>query len=288
MFGFTPPDKSAKSVSLFEIIREVYDSEIMEPVMPYDNDAPMSVRYREARKGGRTAEIKRLTASWFSADESEEDLERKMEELSWVTTLLLAGSGRRGKKPRMDFFLMHSLNAEHFLPSLIKVMPSHEWKVRLIRAFLPGLLMIITTRGRPRIDAELVMTYTATPTPPGGLRKLNPDHSALGDPNDLDCVNPWSAIVDEVIHAPEAHIVKAIRTLYSAAQKYGHTAAGNIPGTLKGKEETLAGISKVDGTVFVRAAGVVVDSLGWVTHGDKEQYWDRSALGWDDAWKDEE
>jgi hypothetical protein len=253
--------------------------------MPY-TDAPMSARYREARKGGRPEEMSRLTSLWFSADENDADLEKKIEELFWVSTLGLAGSGRRGRKPRMDFFLMHTLNAVHFLPSLIKVISTQEWRIRLIRAFLPGMLMIITTRGRPRIDPELVMTYTATPTPPGGLPKLNPDSSALGDPNDLDCINPWSAIIDEVIHAPEAHIVKAIRTLYYAAQTYGGTSAGNIPGCLKGTEETLTGISKVDGTLFVRAAGVVMDSLGWVTHGDKEKYWDRSALGWDEAWNE--
>jgi len=284
LFDFTPPDKSAKPISLLEIIRKVYDSDILKPVMPY-SDSPMSVRYREARKDGRPEEMRRLTSLWFSADENDADLERKIEELFWVSTLGLAGSGRRGRKPRMDFFLMHTLNAVHFLPSLVKIIPTQEWRIKLVRAFLPGMLMIITTRGRPRIDPELVMTYTATPAPPGGLPKLNPDHSALGDPNDLDCVNPWSGIVDEVIHAPEAHIVKAIRTLYYASKKYGHTYAGNIPGSLKGTEETLPGISKVDGTLFVRAAGVVMDSLGWVTHGDKEQYWDRSALGWDDAWK---
>lgn len=48
----------------------------------------------------------------------------------------------------------------------------------------------------------------------------------------------------------------------------------------------LPGIGKVDGTVFVRAAGVMVDTLGWGEGGEKGE-WDRSALGWDEAWIDE-
>ena len=284
LFDFTPPDHSAQPISLLEILRQAYDSPILKPVMPYDPDALFSARIRDACKDGRPEEIRRLTALWFSADENEEHLERKTEELFWVATLLLAGSGKPGQKPRLDFFLMHILNAALFLPSLAKVIRKTESKVKLFRAFLPTMFFILIIRGRPRIDAELIMTYTRSPHPPG-IPKLNPDASALGDLNDPDSVNPWPAIIASVIHAPETHIVKVIRALYYAAQKYGHTAPGDVPGALKGTKETHKGIAMVDGTVFVRAAGVAMDTLGWVTFGQKEGDWDRSALGWDDAWK---
>jgi pre-mRNA-splicing factor ATP-dependent RNA helicase DHX16 len=252
--------------------------------MPYDPDALLSARIRDACKDGRLEEIRRLSALWFVADENEESLKNKIEELFWVSTLLLAGCGKPGRKPRLDFFLMHILNATLFLPSLAAIIRTKESKVKLFRAFLPTLLMYLIIRGRPRIDAELVMTYTAVPLPPD-IPIVKPDSSALGDPNDPDSINPWPAILASVIHAPEAHIVKAIRALYYAAQKYGHTAAGDVPGALKGAEETHKGIAKVDGTVFIRAAGVAMNTLGWVTHGQREGEWDRSALGWDDAWK---
>jgi len=130
------------------------------------------------------------------------------------------------------------------------------------------------------------MTYTATPSPRGVLPKADP--CALGNPDDPACVNPWPAILASVIHAPDAHTVKVIRALYYAAQHYGHTAPGDIIGAVEGKEETHKGIAKADGTIFVRAAGLVMDNMGWVTHGQKEGSWDRSALGWDDAWKGSE
>ena len=46
---------------------------------------------------------------------------------------------------------------------------------------------------------------------------------------------------------------------------------------------------KLDGSAFVRAAGVLLDVMGWVGPGGGEQEgdWDRSALGWDEAWEDE-
>ena len=46
--------------------------------------------------------------------------------------------------------------------------------------------------------------------------------------------------------------------------------------------------SEMDGTIFVRAAGIVMDSLGWVDYGQEARTWDRSALGWDAAWDNEE
>jgi len=47
-------------------------------------------------------------------------------------------------------------------------------------------------------------------------------------------------------------------------------------------------MGEVDGSVFVRAAGLVMGNLGWVGWGEKKGAWDRSALGWDDAWKGED
>lgn len=154
----------------------------------------------------------------------------------------------------------------------------------LLRAFLPVTLAYLTIRGRPRIDCELLMSYTRTPHPPSAPLTSEPSEDAIGDPREA---NPWPAIVGSVVHAPDAHTVKAVRGLYYAARRWGSTPAGAVPGAFDAEgKETLLGIGKVDGTVFVRAAGVVMDTLGWVTHGQKAGSWDGSGLGWDDAWKE--
>jgi len=277
--------------SLLTILREAYDSSIMHPVMPYDPNALIRQRFIDATKDGRTDEIKRLSALWhIDVSRGQAELNEKVEELLTLATLLLVSTGKPGKKPRLDFFLMHILNMSLFIPSLLRVIPSMENKVTLLRALVPTILMYLLIRGRPRINPELIMSYTAVPRPPAQARQDAPaPHSAaIGDARDDLSINPWPQVIASVLHAPDAHTVKAIRALYYSAQHYGTTPAGGLIGAFdKDGKETHQGIGKVDGTIFVRAAGVVMDTLGWVDFGQAAGEWDRSALGWDDAWKNE-
>ncbi|KZT11996.1 uncharacterized protein LAESUDRAFT_641939 [Laetiporus sulphureus 93-53] len=275
--------------SLLAILREAYVSPAMMPVMPYDPDALLSMRIKNALESpGRPEEIRRLAAQWqVDTSRGQQELDEKVEELLWTTTLLFAGTGKPGREARLDFFLMHVLNASLFVPSLLKAIPTMESKASLLRALVPVLLMYLTIRGRPRINPELLMSYTATPRPPlrRGVGPM-PDATVIGDPHNPAYVNPWPAIISSVLYAPDAHTLKAIRALYYAAQEYGRTPAGGAIGAFDAEgHETHKGMAKVDGTIFVRATGIVMDTLGWVTHGQKAGNWDRSALGWDDAWK---
>lgn len=292
--GAAPPSASdsthrqpSKGRSLLSILRDVYDSDILRPVMPYDPDALLSKRTRDAREDGRPDEIKRLAALWqVDISRGQKELDEKVEELLWLTTLLLVATGKPGRKPRLDFFIMHTLNVSLFIPSLLKIIPSWESKAALLKAMLPVILMYLLLRGRPRINPELLMSYTATPRPPASANHQKPDESANGDPHQDVDYNPWPDITASVVHAPDAHTLKAIRALYYAARHYGTTPAGSAIGAFQTNgDETHKGMAKVDGTIFVKAAGVVMDTLGWVSHGQKEGHWDRSGLGWDDAWK---
>jgi hypothetical protein len=265
----------------------MYDSTTLKPVMPYDPNAFISARTADALKDGRPEEIRRICALWFSSACTPDEIETKCEELVWVSTLLFAGTGKPGRKPRLDFFLMHILNSTLFLPSLLDLIPNPESKTKLLKAYLPTVMLTLLIRGRPRIDPELVMTYSVTPLPPPTYSKIELDPKTIGDPSDPETVNPWPAILSSVLHAPDAHTLKAIRVLCAAARKYGRTPAGQVVGAFgRDGKETHRGISKVDGSVFVRAAGVTMGTLGWVDHGQKAGQWDRSVLGWEDAWKD--
>ncbi|CCM01887.1 uncharacterized protein FIBRA_03958 [Fibroporia radiculosa] len=285
----SPRRQPARGSSLLAILREAYDSPIMVPVMPYDPNAFLRVRIASVLADPmRLAEIRRLAAKWcIDVRRGQQELDDKVEELLWLTTLLLASTGKRDKSPRLDFFLMHMLNMSIFIPSLLAVIPTMESKATLLRSLIPVLLMYLTIRGRPRIDPELLLSYTETPCPPG-VREERPHSSSIGDSCQTEFVNPWPAIVASVLHAPDPHTLKAIRALYYAAQQYGRTPAGGAIGAFDAEgKETHKGMASADGTIFVRAAGVVMDTLGWVTHGQKAGNWDSSALGWDDAWKDQ-
>ncbi|KZT73831.1 hypothetical protein DAEQUDRAFT_356373 [Daedalea quercina L-15889] len=275
--------------SLLAILREVYDSKVMEPVLPYDPDKPLRVRIQDAlQTPGRIDEIRRLAAQWqVDVGRGQAALDEKVEELLWATTLLLAGTGKWGRAPRLDFFLMHMLNMSVFLPSLLSAIPTAESKAALLHAIVPVLLMYLTIRGRPRIDAPLLMSYSATPRPPEKEKDLEPHSTAIGDGHDSAMMNPWPDIIASVLHAPDPHTLKAIRSLYYAAQQYGTTPPGGAIGAFDVESrETHEGMAEVDGTIFVRAAGVVMDTLGWVAHGQPAGKWDFSAHGWDEAWND--
>ena len=274
--------------SLLEILREMYDSPVLHPVMPYDPNALLSKRSRDALKDGRSDELNRLIKLWhIDVSRGQAELDEKVEEIIWLSTLLLAGTGRPGRKPRLDFFLMHMVTGSLFIPSILKAIPTMESKVTLLRSMLLVILVHTLIRGRPRINPKLLMSYTATPRPPSGtgFAPCKPDSSAIGSLADDNFVNPWPEIIASSLHHPDPHTMKTIRTLYYAAQRYGTTTSGNALGALRlDGTESHEGAAELDGTVFVRAAGVVMDTLGWVTHGQKPADWDRSGLGWDDAW----
>ena len=271
--------------SFLSILRQLYDSPQLTPVLPYDADALLSKRVKDFVAGGtRLTELKRVVAQ-FDPGTTHAALEARVEELVSVSTLLVFGTGKPDRKPRLDFFLMHLLTSSLFVPSFFKYMPSVENKRALLRTYVQPWGIILMTRGRPRIDPALLMSYDAYPLPPDVPK---PQPSAAGVAMRAD-FNPWPLIIADAIHAPDSHTIKSLRTLLYGATRYGTIPKGGFIGSLGADgKETHAGMKEVDGTIFVRAAGVLMDTLGWVTHGQVKGGWDRSALGWDDAWKVQE
>ena len=278
----------AQNITLLEILAQVYESKILHPPMPYDPNALFSARIRLALANGGAEEIHRICSQYgVFGDFKEADLASKVEECIWVSTLLLASTGRKGRKPRLDFFLMHLVTSSLFLQPLFAVLVKPAHKVALLNAYIHVLVLTTLTRGRPRINPELLMSYTDIPRPPVSASKLpEPDSTSLGNPqNDTD-YNPWPAMIEAVQYHHDSHASKTLRTLIFASQNYGDKAPGTAIGAFHRDSgaETHNGTGKMDGTIFVRAAGLVLDTLKWVNYGQKEGSWDGSALGWDAAW----
>ncbi|KAJ7776301.1 hypothetical protein B0H16DRAFT_1506234 [Mycena metata] len=284
---------TSKGVTLLSLLRELYDSEILKP-LPYvpdvmDNDMGRFQKLTENPERG--AEIKRIYAKWsidttLTGAAPEQEFANKAEECFFQATLLLAATGRPGRAPRADFFLMHILTSALCIPSLLSILSDPMHKAQLLQAYARASAMYILLRGRPRIDIPLLMSYTEFPRPPAPVAPGGPD--AQGDPSVGGETDPWLAIIRNALHHKEAHVAKVVRTLYYCAQRYGLKKAGSAIGALdeEGKE-THVGAAAMDGTIFVRAAGIVSDALGWVVYGEKEGSWDRTSLGWDEAWENE-
>ncbi|KAJ7088222.1 hypothetical protein C8R43DRAFT_298022 [Mycena crocata] len=282
--------KTSKGVTLLSLLREVYDSPILKP-LPYERDALASSRFRKlAENPDRGAELKRIYAKWsidttLTGAASDAEFAAKAQECLWQATLLLAATGKPNRAPRLDFFLMHVLTSALCIPTLLKILPDPVHKAHLLQGYARSGALYVLLRGRPRIDIPLIMSYTAFPRPPAQAPAGSPD--ALGNPAEEGETNPWLAIVQNALHHKDAHVLKSVRTLYYCAQQYGKVLLGTAIGARdeEGKE-THVGTGNMDGTIFIRAAGVLTDALGWVAYGGKEGEWDRSALGWDEAWED--
>ncbi|KAF8970474.1 hypothetical protein BDZ97DRAFT_1754058 [Flammula alnicola] len=283
----SPP---SQSITLLELLAEIYASDVLKPV-PYDPQPFISTRVKSVLDNGGAEEIERLCAQFHISDTiTDAEIAQKTEELIWTAVLLTFGTGRKGRKPRIDFFLMHILTSSLFMRPLCALLKKQEHKAALIRTYIPVMVLFILARGRPRIDPELLMSYTAVPRPPSTSGDHpKPAETAVGNPADNADYNPWPALIEGVRYHSDSHVLKSMRTLIFATQHFGDTPPGGVIGAFRtqgGKqEETHVGMGKVDGTIFVRSAGVMMETLGWSGYGQKETDWDRSALGWDAAWE---
>ncbi|KAI0060638.1 hypothetical protein BV25DRAFT_1887832 [Artomyces pyxidatus] len=278
---------SSNPLSLFGVLQEAYASSIMKPVMPYDPNALIRKRTADTLTPARIVEIRRLTTLWgcTPAALTPATIAEKTRDVLFAATTLFAGTGKRGRAPRLDFFLMHVLTSALFVPHLLHALHSAEAKARLLNSYLASTLLTMLIRGQPRVDTGLLMSYPATPVPPSqrGSAKQStaPTPAVFGRPADPEFANPWVVLLPHVLPARDAHTLKVFRALYFAAQRYGELPRGAVAG---------GDMRDIDGSVFARAAGVLVDVMGWVGPGEgqDEGSWDRSGLGWDAAWEAED
>jgi len=297
LYDVTFPDpftsqSDTESLTLLEILRHVYDSPLLEPT-PYDPKPTIVQRFKDTfGTSKRTAELGRLLSKWKFPSSIPHDtlFASKIEEIIWTAALLLVSTGKPNRKPRLDFFIMHFVTSSLFMPSLLKIIKKPRYKATLLQAYVTNASGYMMIRGRPKIDGKLIMAASAHPHPPSPSKSVAATKSdAIGNPNDPSHANPWLDIIRAALYAPDSHVPKTIRTLVYGAQKYGDTPAGGVPGAIgKDGKETLPGLALVDGTFWVRAAGVVSDVLGWIDEEGKlsEGDWDRSGLGWEEAWND--
>jgi len=91
----------------------------------------------------------------------------------------------------------------------------------------------------------------------------------------------WTRIIPSAIQAPEEHTPKIARALIDFARRWGtrppgyFTAAESEAGQ---KMASLEGIERLDGTLFVRVAGLTMERLGWVHEGEDAGSWDAGGV----------
>lgn len=74
----------------------------------------------------------------------------------------------------------------------------------------------------------------------------------------------------------------SVRALAYAGTLFGHSPPGLNQCALRGSDI-------LDGSVFIRCAGIAMSTMGWAREGGMPASgWDRSVLGYDEAWKEED
>ncbi|GAA5939963.1 questin oxidase family protein [Sporobolomyces koalae] len=117
---------------------------------------------------------------------------------------------------------------------------------------------------------------SSAPLPPTEEIELGNDQKKLG-------VNPWMKVLHSAVDHDDEHVTKAVRSLYFAASLFDTSPPGYFT-------SSLPGTHTMDGSIFIRAAGLTLASLGWAHEGDAGVVgtWDRSGLGYDETWQDDE
>ncbi|KAF9471170.1 hypothetical protein BDN70DRAFT_888414 [Pholiota conissans] len=285
-------DKSLpkENVTLFGLLEQMYASKVLEPG-PYDPSATFIECMQNCLANGGAKEIEKLCANWHISDTiTDAEIALKSDEIIWAATLLTFATGKRDHKPRLSFFFMHILTSSLFIRPLCAVIKRQEDKAALLRAYVADMVLTVLMRGRAKIDADLIMSYNPVPRPPLSNPYPQPSTKALGGPNNDEEYNPWPALIEGVRYNSDSHVLKTMRSLVFAAQHLGDTQPGGVIGAFRSgsdgaKTETLAGIGKIDGTIFVRSAGVLMQTLGWSGYGQTEVFWDFGGIGWDEAWQ---
>ncbi|CAE6420615.1 unnamed protein product [Rhizoctonia solani] len=230
------------------------------------------VRFEDVLKnvGG----IIREYASVWTIDEDEKHIQERVEELNWFVTLLFGiGGWKKDRAFRADFFLVHLVTSNLFMPSILSLLKPKS-QVDLMRAYFANALVWFVAEGRPALDVQgFFQSVTVDPKPNADSKSLS-----AKEPEG----NPWFTVLAHTLVHPDEHHVKAERSLAHGAALYGARPKGYFAHT------GLKGAEYIDGSLFVRTAGLLMDALRWTYNPearvegiDEGNGWDRDGLGWE-------
>lgn len=135
----------------------------------------------------------------------------------------------------------------------------------LLRAYFSTSLVVYVGRGRPALPIrDFMASTTARPQAPDAT--VTPHENALSADSTS---NPWFPMLQSTLLHNDNHLAKIQRALAHFDTLYGLTPAGRFE-RIKG----LDGAEALDGTLFLRVAGLIQDRVGWMREGEENKGWD--------------
>lgn len=192
------------------------------------------------------------------------EIERKMEECVWTASVMYAVGGWSEKKFTADFFLMHLVTSSIFIPSLIASL-SPQAQVLLLRVYFASAIASWISRGRPCLNFKRFFESTSLlPNTPNILAVPPVDNAPA---QDAQPPNPFLPLIQSSLTHPDDHHTKIQRTFAHFSTIYGARPKGYFAGT------ELDGADELDGSLFLRAAVLTADHMGWVEKGEEAKEW---------------
>ncbi|KIK66453.1 hypothetical protein GYMLUDRAFT_218556 [Collybiopsis luxurians FD-317 M1] len=207
------------------------------------------------------------------------EIDRKIEELHWTNTILYAVSGyNTDREFNADFVYMHMVTSALFLPILAAHLSPTSQALLLRTCFIVTVSWWIFN-GRPNLDIvsfmraeDAIHNNQRHPSVKGLGSHSLPHPHALSSASPISTnPNPWLQMIQQASVHPDDHFPKILRSLAHFALLYGGRKAGE-----KDFSQTeLAGAEMLDGSLFVRAAGLTAKRLEHTVADQYLTYWDR-------------
>lgn len=164
---------------------------------------------------------------------------------------------------------LHLVTSVLFLPSIVAYLSPTSTSI-LLRTYLLNTLALYVARGSPALPVtEFFDSVTPAPAPPeDSLPQNKPADGTLTADNRTP--SAWLAIAQSTLEHPDDHLCKLQRSLAHFDALYGATPAGY----LKKLGVELEGVERVDGSLFIRVAGLALERVGWMREGQERDEWD--------------
>ncbi|KAF9467641.1 hypothetical protein BDZ94DRAFT_1305265 [Collybia nuda] len=218
--------------------------------------------------------VNKYVREWTVNTADPKEVECKIEELVWTMVMIYGIPGwTEGGDFNADFFHMHLVTSSLFLSSLAAQLNPTSQEL-LLRGYFAAALGWWVGRGRPSFDiAKFFAADTGHPTPLGPLP--TPSKTALPSPTSpvATTPNPWLPIIQTSIVHRDDHLPKLQRSLAHYATLYGLRSSGQADFS----NTELPDADKLDGTLFLRVAGLTSKRVGRVREGEEpfSRSWDR-------------
>jgi hypothetical protein len=267
----------------FAFLRRIRDHpKLSQDALRSQLEVEMQLRHRAVvPKAGDTiaALVEEWANEWLADARTDADIEKRLEgmveEVAWGNAIWFSvrgwqTRGDRGRAFNADFVVAHLVTSSIFLLTLVLRSDNSPYpplslasRLKLLKTYLSACAGFYIGRGNGSLPIEEFYTatndrLTAPPAVPGPPDAKRQPLSAPG--------GPWGRIIDNAIAYPEEHVPKTIRSLAVFAARWGSRPAGYFAG---GGEDGLEGREALDGTLFVRAACLTLDRLGWAHESGK-------------------